>query len=179
MKKEINALIVVEGKTDIALLSSFIEADFYSVNGSAVNENDINYLKQVERTKSIIILTDPDFPGEKIRNYLNEHLNNPMHAYVDKNKAIKKGKLGVAETDKDEILKALENCVIYNKDNSKKTITTIELYELGIIGKNNSKEIREKIDKVYHTGHSNGKALLKKLNCLNVERKELEKLINA
>ena len=39
-------LIVVEGKTDIAFLSSFIDADFYSVNGSAVSEKDIQFIKE-------------------------------------------------------------------------------------------------------------------------------------
>jgi 5S rRNA maturation endonuclease (ribonuclease M5) len=43
----IEDLIVVEGKTDIDFLSSFIDADFYSVNGSAVNEKDIDFLKNI------------------------------------------------------------------------------------------------------------------------------------
>ena len=41
-----NTLIVVEGKTDIAYLSSFINADFYSVNGSAVSESDVDFIKE-------------------------------------------------------------------------------------------------------------------------------------
>jgi 5S rRNA maturation endonuclease (ribonuclease M5) len=36
MKNKINELIVVEGKSDITFLSSFLSADFYQVHGSAV-----------------------------------------------------------------------------------------------------------------------------------------------
>jgi hypothetical protein len=36
MKKKIDAIIVVEGITDIAFLNSFIDAEFVSTNGSDV-----------------------------------------------------------------------------------------------------------------------------------------------
>lgn len=48
-KLHLNELIVVEGKTDIDFLSSFIEADFYSVNGSAISSKDISFLKEIEK----------------------------------------------------------------------------------------------------------------------------------
>ena len=48
-------LIVVEGKTDIAFLSSFIDADFYSVNGSAVSEKDIQFIKEYIKKGEVIV----------------------------------------------------------------------------------------------------------------------------
>ena len=39
-------LIVVEGKTDINFLSTFLDYDFYSVNGSAVSDKDIAFIKE-------------------------------------------------------------------------------------------------------------------------------------
>ena len=179
MKTKINDLIVVEGKTDIDFLSSFLDANFYSVNGSAVNEKDAQYLSKVSEKTGIIILTDPDFPGEKIRNYLNENIANVKNAYVRKEYSIKKNKVGVAESTKSEVLRALENYVIYNKENKDHNLSNYDLYELGLIGNENSKELRKIVDETYHTGKSNGKSLLKKLNCLNVRKEELEKLLNA
>ena len=79
-----NTLIVVEGKTDIAYLSSFIDADFYSVNGSAVSESDVNFIKEYLKKGDVIVLTDPDFPGKKIRNYLNQQIEGLKNAYVRK-----------------------------------------------------------------------------------------------
>ncbi len=179
MKTKIEDLIVVEGKTDIDFLSSFLDADFYSVNGSAVNEKDIKFLKEVAKTRDIIVLTDPDFPGEKIRNYLNDNLERVKNAYVAKEKSIKKNKVGVAESTQEEVLSALKNYVIYNKEKKEYNLTNYDLYELGLIGSENSRNLRKIVDEKYHTGKSNGKALLKKLNYLNIKREDLEKLLNA
>jgi len=179
MKTRIEDLIVVEGKTDIDFLSSFLDAEFYSVNGSAVNEKDINFLNEVAKTRGIIVLTDPDFPGEKIRNYLNEKINSVKNAYVKKENSIKNNKVGVAESSKEEVLNALKNYVIYDKEKKEYNLTNYDLYELGLIGSENSRKLRKIVDENYHTGKSNGKALLKKLNYLNIKREDLEKLLNA
>ena len=79
--------------------------------------------------------------------------------------SIKKNKVGVAESTKSEVLRALENYVIYNKENKDYNLSNYDLYELGLIGNENSKELRKIVDETYHTGKSNGKSLLKKLNC--------------
>ena len=179
MKTRIDDLIVVEGKTDIDFLSSFLDADFYSVNGSAVSEKDVNYLKKAKAKRNIIVITDPDFPGEKIRNYLNDNIEGLKNAYIDKSVSLKNNKVGVAESTQEEILKSLKNFVIYNKEKKSNTITYIDLYNLGLVGQENSKEKRLLVDQEYHTGHSNGKALLKKLNYLNVSKEDLERLLNV
>ena len=179
MKAKIEDLIVVEGKTDIDFLASFIDADFYSVNGSSVDQKDVNFLKEVQKTRNVIILTDPDFPGEKIRNYLNENIDNLKNAYIKKESSIRNNKVGVAESTKEEVLSALENYVIYNKEKKNNIINYIDLYDLGLVGVENSRAKRALVDEKYHTGHSNGKALLKKLNYLGVKKEDLEKLLNA
>ena len=46
MFKFVKTLIVVEGKTDIDFLSTFLDYDFYSVNGSAVSDKDIVFIKE-------------------------------------------------------------------------------------------------------------------------------------
>ena len=43
MKKIINAIIVVEGKSDVQFLESFIDAEFVITNGSDVPRETINY----------------------------------------------------------------------------------------------------------------------------------------
>ena len=69
---KIKELIVVEGKSDIDFLSSFLDADFYQVHGSAVNNEDIDFLSKANDSRGIIILTDPDFPGMQIRNKIKD-----------------------------------------------------------------------------------------------------------
>ena len=179
MKTKIDCIIVVEGKSDIDYLSSFIDATFYKVNGSAVSKENIEFLKNAKKSHDIVVLTDPDFPGKKIRNYINEQIPGLKNAYVRKEFSIKKHKVGVAECDKEEVLYALKNFVVFDEKNYTNLITINDLFGLGLIGKDNSKELRKLIDENYHLGHNNGKALCKKLNLLGVTKEELEELLNA
>ena len=109
MKKIINAIIVVEGKSDVQFLESFIDTRFVITNGSDVPRETIEYLKELSKNNKIIVLTDPDSPGKRIRDILNNEIPNLFHAYVDKKECIKKHKVGVAESNKEHILKVLEN----------------------------------------------------------------------
>ena len=84
MKKIINAIIVVEGKSDVQFLESFIDARFVITNGSDVPRETIEYLKELSKNNKIIVLTDPDSPGKRIRDILNNEIPNLFHAYVYK-----------------------------------------------------------------------------------------------
>lgn len=170
-------LIVVEGKTDIDFLSKFISADFYSVNGSAVSEKDLEFIKQYMKNGDVVVLTDPDFPGTKIRNYLNENITGLDNAYVRKEFSIKKNKVGVAESTKDEVLRALKNKIKFSENKSEQTISSQDLYELGLIGKSNSSELRKIVSENFHLGFNNAKSLLKKLNMLSIEKEEIEMVL--
>lgn len=179
MKTKLNCIIVVEGKSDIDYLSSFIDAEFYKVNGSAVSKEDIEFIKNAKKSHDIVVLTDPDFPGKKIRNYINEQIPGLKNAYVRKEFSIKKHKVGVAECDKEEVLYALKNFIVLNKNDNTNTIELSDLFDLGLVGGNNSSELRKIIDEKYHLGHNNAKALLKKLNLLGITKKELEEVLNV
>lgn len=167
-------LIVVEGKTDIDFLSSFLEADFYSVNGSAVSDNDVEFIKSYLGKGEVIVLTDPDFPGHKIRTYLNERIPSLKNAYVRKEVSIKRHKVGVAESTKGEVLRALKNAKIFiDKKNSNVTITMGDLIELGLVGSNDSFKLRKIVSENFHLGFTNGKSLLKKLNMLEITKDQI------
>ena len=175
-KVTIPGLIVVEGKTDIDFLSSFLDTNFYSVNGSAVNEKDVDFIKKAKEKMNVIILTDPDFPGMQIRNFLNEHIEGLENAYVRKFCSIKHHKVGVAESTKDEVLHALENVKLYENRSKKSDLELYNLMELGLSGEN-SKEFREKFTDFYCFGYSNAKQLYKKLTMLGVSFEELKEMI--
>ena len=76
-----SSVIVVEGKSDVALLSSIIKSNFVTTNGSEVSRETINYLKILSKTYPIIILTDPDGPGRIIRSRLEQELNDVQHIF--------------------------------------------------------------------------------------------------
>ncbi|HAS91018.1 MAG TPA: ribonuclease M5, partial [Clostridiales bacterium] len=66
----IKEIIVVEGKADVSAVKRAVDAQVISTNGLGINDKIINVIKKASKNKGIIILTDPDYPGKKIRNIL-------------------------------------------------------------------------------------------------------------
>lgn len=174
--KEIKEVIVVEGNSDKQFLETFLKADILIANGSAIDGFEKEYLIELSKSRGVIILTDPDYPGEKIRKEISSYLPVCKHAFVRKQYSIKHNKVGVAEASKEEVLRSLENVVTFN-ENQKENLTATDLFLLNISG-NNSKQNKIKIIEKYHLGYCNSKTLLKRLNLLNVTKEELEKFLN-
>ena len=173
MKKIVNGIIVVEGKTDVSFLSEFIDAEFVTTNGSDVPLETIQYLQKAQEKHEIYVLTDPDSPGKKIRDTLDQQIPNLRHCYVSKEKSIKKNKVGVAESTKEEVLKAIESYIQTNKEEIG-TITNSDLVELGLSGDENSSKRREKVINKYHLGHCNTKTFLKRINYLRLTLEDIK-----
>lgn len=176
MKKIINAIIVVEGKSDVQFLESFIDAEFVITNGSDVPRETINYLKNSSLNKKILVLTDPDSPGKRIRDILNNEIPNLLHAYVDKKECIKKHKVGVAESNKEHILNVLDN-VIENTKNEQGNWGMEDLYVRNLCGSANANKLRIKVMQELHLGFGNAKTLLKRLNSLNISKDKVDEVI--
>ncbi|MDD3206960.1 MAG: ribonuclease M5 [Erysipelotrichia bacterium] len=176
-KRKIEAIIVVEGKSDIAFLSSFLEAEFVETNGSDVPESTIDYLKKQSTSKTIIVLTDPDFPGHKIRTELDDKITNLKHVFINKKDAIKNGKVGVAETSKNAVLEAL-NFPLEKRADSNSELTANDLYNLGLSGLKNSHHIRAKVAERFHLGFVNAKHFLKRARSMNITYQQIQEAIN-
>ena len=173
---KIDGIIVVEGKTDVAFLSNFIDAQFVTTNGSEISKDTIEYLKTLSKDNNIYVLTDPDFPGEKIRKTLDEHIPNLKHCFVSKEKSIKKNKVGVAESTQEEVENALKNAIT-TKERKVGVITMNDLVNIGLSGYPDSEAKREKICEHYHLGHCNAKTFLKRINYCDINIEDLKELL--
>lgn len=174
--KKINEIIVVEGKSDKQFLETFLNADILTCNGSAIDGFDKNYLIELSKTRGVIILTDPDYPGQRIRNEISSYLPVCKHAFVRKENSIKRHKVGVAEASKEEVLFALENVVTFDKS-KKGSLNETDMMLLKLSGLDSSAN-KEKVIKHFNIGHCNSKTLLKRLNLLNVSKETLEAILN-
>lgn len=173
MKRIINGIIVVEGKSDVAFLSEFLEAEFVITNGSEIPGKTIEYLKNSQKKRDIFVLTDPDSPGKKIRDKLDENIPNLKHCFVRKENSIKHNKVGVAESTKEEVLEALENYLQTSK-NKIGSVTHSDLVNIGLEGDDNSEEKRLKVIEKLHLGYCNAKTFLKRINYANVSIEEIK-----
>ena len=171
-KTPIDAVIVVEGKSDVLFLETFLEPiDFIITNGSEISKNTINTIKEYSKKYKIIVLTDPDFPGKKIRDIINNNIENCYNAFISKDVSIKKNKVGVAESTKDEVLKSLQNLHIFSKTLQNPTISLKDLTERGYL-EVNQKEFRDYISHKYNFDIVNTKRFIKRVNLLNIPIKE-------
>lgn len=172
--KRINEIIVVEGKTDSAILKELFDVDTIETHGLALDEPTLELIKVAGKNRGIIILTDPDYPGMKIRNRINEEVDNCKNAFVAKKDAVGKKKLGIAEARKEAIIAALENVVTFSSN--QESISWQEFLSLDIVG---HKERRLEIYNRFHLGYGNVKTLFKRLNMAGITKnmiiEELEK----
>ena len=98
--KRIKEIVIVEGKTDTQLLKELYDVDTIETHGLALDDKTLELIKEASLTRGVIVLTDPDYPGLKIRNQVDQVVDNCKHAFVDKKDAIGKKKLGIAEANK-------------------------------------------------------------------------------
>lgn len=168
---KIKEIIVVEGKDDTTAIQQAVHADTIETNGSAINEEIIEKIKLAQGTRGVIVLTDPDYPGQKIRNTITEHVPGCKHAFIQKEDAIHKhGKgVGVEHASPDTIRKALEGAQLMQED-SKEEITQDDLMAAGLIGGAGARERRERIGKTLKIGYTNGKQLHKRLMVFEISR---------
>ena len=67
-KKQYNAVVVVEGKDDTIRLKQFFPGiETIETNGSDVPDTVLTELQELAHKREIIVLTDPDLNGERIR----------------------------------------------------------------------------------------------------------------
>ena len=125
----------------------------------------------------IIIFTDPDSPGEKIRSIITNAVPNASQAFLRKKECISnnKKKVGIEHASIEAIKEALGE--IYTPTDLKDTISLLDLYELGLNGYKDSRVLRDKISDILNIGKPNAKTFLKRLNLLQITKKELKDLI--
>ena len=171
-KLQIDGVIVVEGKSDVLFLETFLDPiEFIVTNGSEISKSTLNTVKEYSKKYKIIVLTDPDFPGKKIRDTINNNVENCYNAFVNKEVSIKKNKVGVAESTKEEVLKSLQNLHIFSKSLQNSTISLSDLTKWGYLDIN-QKEFRDYISKKYNFDIVNKKRFIKRINSLNIPIKE-------
>jgi ribonuclease M5 len=167
--KKIKEIIVVEGKDDTVAIKRAVNADTIETNGSAVNEAIIEQVRLAQQTRGVIILTDPDFPGQKIRNTISEQVPGCKHAFISKREALpKSGRgIGVEHAKPEAIRSALKEAQTMDVDSSEE-ISRQELLDARLIGGEGARERRERLGLILKIGFTNGKQLHKRLQMFQI-----------
>ncbi|MBN6889757.1 ribonuclease M5 [Cytobacillus horneckiae] len=175
---KIKEIIVVEGKDDTIAIKRALDADTIETNGSAINMVTLEKIKLAQETRGVIVLTDPDYPGQKIRNTISEHVPGCKHAFVEKHAALHKyGKgVGVEHASPEVIRAALKDSHVMNEE-AVSDITQDDLITAGLIGGAGSRERREKLGQYLKIGYTNGKQLHKRLIMFQISKAKFAEAI--
>lgn len=164
--KTIKEVIVVEGKNDTNHLKEFFDVDTIETHGLGINKSTIEMIDTINKKRGVILLLDPDSPGEKIRKRINDALPGLKNAFLFKKDARTSKKVGVEHASKEVIEKALSSYITYvSKD---KYLSYEEFVKVGLVGRSDSSIKREEIALKYNLGHCNAKTLYKRLKMIGV-----------
>lgn len=159
---KLQQVLLVEGKYDAARVSNLVDGVVLTTDGFRVMKDRSlqTMLKQLARTHGLMILTDSDAAGFKIRHFVTglvgaEHV---LQAYVPaiqgkesrKEAPGKEGLLGVEGVSDELILRGLQDALASAPDGTEKEthsekISYTDLYEWGISGTANSATRRRKL----------------------------------
>jgi ribonuclease M5 len=170
--KEIKEIVVVEGKTDTTVLKELFIVDTIETMGLQLPKKTLEMIEQAYLARGIIVLTDPDLPGKRIRDQIQAVVPDCKHAFIRRKDAIGKKKLGVAEARKEAIIEALENSVTFSS--KLESISWKEFLSLDIIG--DSKR-RIEVYEAFHLGYGNVKTLFKRLNMIGITKEDIIKAV--
>ncbi|MBT2815348.1 ribonuclease M5 [Staphylococcus coagulans] len=174
---KINEFVVVEGRDDTERVKRAVDCDTIETNGSAIDSQTLDVIRQAQETRGVIVLTDPDFPGDKIRTTIREAVPGVKHAFIDRDKAKnRRGKIGVEHADFETIREALMH-VSWPLSEAQETIDKTVLIELGLIIGPDARRRRDLLGRRLHIGHSNGKQLLKKLNAFGYTEEDVRRAL--
>ncbi|EHI74002.1 ribonuclease M5 [Streptococcus criceti HS-6] len=181
-KIKIQEVLVVEGKSDTANLRRFYEVDTYETKGSAITDEDLERIAYLNELRGVIVFTDPDYNGERIRKIIMEAVPTAKHAFLNRGEAVPKSKtkgrsLGVEHASFEDLQKALSGVLGSYDDDNHFDITQSDLMRLGLLMGADSRQRREYLGEQLRIGYTNGKQILKRLELFGVTLAEVEEVM--
>ena len=170
MKNNIKGVIVVEGSSDASFLSSIVNAHIFVTNGLDLSKEKMNFLKEVSKVNDLIILTDLDLAGNRIRDKIRNKIDNAYAVFIQAKSRKNYKKNGIAELEIRHVLEALESYMtdepLFDED-----YDLVSLISLS----NNPKEKKQEIVKRFNLVNGNNKYLESQLKMLKISKEELWK----
>ena len=172
--------IVVEGKYDKIRLAPLVDAPILVTGGFRIfkDREQLALLRRLARQDGLLILTDSDTAGFRIRNYIKSAVpeGKIFHAYIPeilgkeprKDRPSKEGTLGVEGVSLQVLAAALEKSgVLFAEGPKKDPVTRMDLYEAGLSGGPDSRKKRlDLLRELKLPRYLSAAALLEALNAL-------------
>ena len=167
----VKEVIVVEGKDDTKQILKAVDADTYETNGSAISQDDLEKLAKLQKSRVLIVFTDQDFNGERIRKIISKAIPEVKHAFIKRKEGVPTeahGSLGVEHATPDVIRASLKHLYTQAVE-PQLTFNSHDLQQAGLIGQADSRKRRERLGQILGIGYGNGKQLVHRLNMFQID----------
>ena len=172
----IKEVLVVEGKMDVVAIDKAVEADCIITEGFNLKKQALKSIEQAYKKRGIIIMTDPDSAGERIRSYLTKRFPNAKHAFVPVEEATDHDDIGIEQAKPDAIRKALEKVRTMDWEPTN-NFSGADLIINDLSGASTAASRRAKLGAKLGLGFANAKTFLKRLNHYGVTREEFARAV--
>ena len=159
----IKEVIVVEGRDDITAVKKAVDAEIIATSGFGI--------KEAQKRKGVIVLTDPDFAGEKIRSIISKRVKGVKHAYIAQEDGLKDGDIGVENASPETIIKALENAKV-TLEEKREFFDMKDMFRFKLTGVGDSKKRRIILGKELGIGYGNANQMISRLNNYGITPEE-------
>ena len=180
--------VVVEGRYDAIKLSAVTDALIVECGGFGIRKNreKLDFIRKLAVERGVIILTDSDDAGFRIRSFLSDRIKEGAvyHAYVPakagkerrKTAAGKEGLLGVEGIDAAVIEKAIKDALPRETASpAPSAFTKADLYELGYFGRPDSAEKRRALcARLSLPPRLSANALVKYLSTAGIKKEDIK-----
>jgi len=173
----IKEVIVVEGRDDVAAVKKAVDAEVIAVGGFGINAKVIDRIKDAQKRKGVIVLTDPDFAGEKIRNIIAKRVKGIKHAYIAQEDGIKGDDIGVENANPEVIIEALNRARV-SEEEYNEIYKAEDMFHFKLTGYKDSKKRRIMLGKELGIGYGNANQILNRLNKYSIDKEEFILAIN-
>lgn len=172
----IKEVLVVEGKMDVVAIDKAVEADCIITEGFNLKPQALDSIAKAYQKRGIIIMTDPDSAGERIRRFLTKRFPEAKHAFIPKEEATANNDIGIEQASPEAIRTALAKVRTMDWEPTN-NFTGADLLKAGISGSPAASEKRAKLGAVLGIGYANAKTFLQRLNHYGITRQEFQQAV--
>lgn len=172
----IKEVLVVEGKMDVVAIDKAVEADCIITEGFNLKPQALDSIAKAYQKRGIIIMTDPDSAGERIRRFLTKRFPEAKHAFIPKEDATANNDIGIEQASPEAIRTALAKVRTMDWEPTN-NFTGADLLKAGISGSPAASEKRAKLGAVLGIGYANAKTFLQRLNHYGITCQEFQQAV--
>ena len=191
---KIEEIIIVEGRDDTAAVKRAVDAETIETHGFGMSDEMWTQIEKAHENRGIIVFTDPDRAGENIRRRIVSRFPDARQAFLPRDQAFKKNKIGVENASPEAIREALNKArsgggegpgrregnepEAHQAGSGSPLFTMWDMDAAGLRGAGSRKR-REALAAAIGIGYGNSKAMLSKLNAFGINREEFYEAVRS